>query len=302
MSDGSAALIVDVPQLNQEQLDDVVYTTELMEPLLNYINYSIQLSSAHKFPYYTASNIDGKLFKKVPRTDNWRKDPRISADAQWGEELYRAAKSDFDKGHLTKREDVQWGDTMAMARSAADTTFYYTNAVPQHPDLNQKIWLSLEDYILHTETVDNALRVCVFTGPVLSNNNPFFVTPVLGDTMQLPMLFWKVVVYPKADGKLYRVAFMMSQNRLMMESGMIKGLALKIAEENLFMQFDDAETYQVNISLVETFSGLTMPAAIDSYTDERSTKLVLEEIDVDPEARQVSAVESLGFVIRHLTR
>jgi len=190
LSDGSAALIVDVPQLNQEQLDDVVYTTELMEPLLNYINYSIQLSSAHKFPYYTASNIDGKLFKKVPRTDNWRKDPRISADAQWGEEL---------------------------------------------------------------------------------------------------------------DGKLYRVAFMMSQNRLMMESGMIKGLALKFAEENLFMQFDDAETYQVNISLVETFSGLTMPAAIDSYTDERSTKLVLEEIDVDPEARQVSAVESLGFVIRHLT-
>ena len=82
---------------------------------------------------------------------------------------------------------------------------------------------------------------------------------------------------------------------------MIKGLALKFTEENLFMQFDDAETYQVNISLVETLSGLTMPAAIDSYTDERSTKLVLEEIDVDPDARQVSAIESLGFVIRHLS-
>jgi len=67
------------------------------------------------------------------------------------------------------------------------------------------------------------------------------------------------------------------------------------------MQFDDAETYQVNISLVETLSGLTMPVAIDSYSDERSTKLVLEEIDVDPDARHVSAVESLGFVIRHLS-
>jgi endonuclease G len=297
---GSGIATVDVPQLNSEQLEDVVSNNEIEEALLHYINYSIQLSAIHKFPFFTATNIDGKLFKKVPRTNNWRKDPRINADEQWGEELYLAAKSDFDKGHLTKREDVQWGETIALARSAADTTFYYTNAVPQHADLNQAIWLSLEDYILHTETVNNALRVCVFSGPVLSSNNPFFVTPILGDTIQLPILFWKIVVYPKADGKLHRVGFMMSQNRLFIDSGIVKGLARKFAEKDLFMQFDDAATYQVNVSLIETLTGMTMPVAIDSYTDERSTKLVLEEIDIDPDVERMSGVENLGFVIQHL--
>lgn len=300
LSQEAEVLTVAVPQLNSEQLEDVVTTIDLLQPLLHYINYSIQLSATHKFPFFTAANIDGKLFKKAPRKDNWRKDPRINTDEQWGEELYRAAKSDFDKGHLTKREDVQWGETIALARSAADTTFFYTNAVPQHPGLNQDIWLSLEDYILHKETVNRGLRVCVFSGPVLSNSNPFFVTRVLGDTIQLPILFWKVVVYPKADGKLYRVGFMMSQNRLFIDSGIVKGLALKFAEENLFMQFDDAATYQVNISLIESLTGLTMPAAIDTYTDERSNKLVLEEIDIDPDETRVSTEEALGFIIQHL--
>jgi endonuclease G len=300
LTNGSETWNVDVPQLNSEQLEDVVKTIDLGETLLAYIHYSIQLSATHRFAFFTAANIDGKLFKKAPRTDNWRKDLRIDTDHQWGEELYRAVKSDFDKGHLTKREDVQWGETIALARSAADTTFYYTNAVPQHADLNQDIWLSLEDYILHQEAVNHALQVCVFSGPVLSKNNPFFVTPILGDTIQLPVLFWKVVVYPKADGKIYRVGFMMSQNKLFIDSGIVKGLALKLADENLYMQFDDAATYQVNVPLIESFSGLTMPAAIDSYTDDRSTKLILEEIDIDPDETRLSAEEELGFVIQHL--
>ncbi|WP_432710828.1 DNA/RNA non-specific endonuclease [Pedobacter sp.] len=300
LSETGALLPVAMPQLNSDQLEDIVTTKELGEPLLHYINYSIQLSATHKFPFFTAVNIDGKLFKNAPRTNNWRKDPRINDDEQWGEELYRATKSNFDKGHLAKREDVQWGETIALARRAADTTFYYTNAVPQHAGLNQDIWLSLEDYILHTETVNHGLRVCVFSGPVLSYNNPFFVTRILGDTIQLPILFWKVVVYPKADGRLYRVGFMMSQNRLFIDSGIVKGLALKFAAENLFLQFDDAATYQVNISLIESLTGLTMPAAIDSYTDERSTKLVLEEIDIDPDAERLSSAEALGYVLQHL--
>src|SRR5687767_11881281 len=73
--------------------------------VLNYMNYSVVLSSSRKFPFFTASNIDGQLFKKAPRNDNWRVDDR-AAEFQWGPELYRAEKSDFDRGHMTKREDV----------------------------------------------------------------------------------------------------------------------------------------------------------------------------------------------------
>lgn len=103
--------IVDLPVLNEEQQLDLILDLD-GNTVINYINYSLQLSSSYRFPYYTASNIDGLKFKKVPRKDNWRKDPRIPKELQLGTEFYTLPKSDFDKGHMTKREDVQWGDTL----------------------------------------------------------------------------------------------------------------------------------------------------------------------------------------------
>lgn len=287
---------VPLPILSEEQLTDLAYDNEGND-VIKYINYSLQQSASHKFPFYTATNIDGLQFKKAPRRDNWRKDKRLSKEFQLGKELYGAPKSDFDKGHMTKREDVQWGTTVGIALNAADSTFYYTNAVPQHKDLNRDIWRSLEDYILHTETKQNELRICVFTGPVLSGSNPYFVTPINGEQIQIPSLFWKVVVFQKEDGQLYRVGFMMSQNKLLIDNHIIEELE---SEDELFMQFDDAATYQVNISLIEELTGLKIPDAIDSYTDTRSTKLVLKEIDIDPDLESDSIEYQLGFGIEHL--
>ncbi|MDO3425530.1 DNA/RNA non-specific endonuclease [Chryseobacterium sp. APV1] len=287
--------IVSLPKLNEEQINDVVRDKDGND-IIKYINYSLQLSATHKFPFYTATNINGLLFKKVPRKDNWRNDDRVEG-YQWGKELYSAPKSNFDRGHMTKREDVQWGETIGIALNAADSTFYYTNAVPQHKDLNRDIWRSLEDYILHTETKQNELRVCVFTGPVLSRSNPYFVTPINDKQIQIPSLFWKVVVFQKEDGNLYRVGFMMSQNKLLSKNAIIEELE---SDNELFMQFDDADTYQVNISLIEDITGLEIPKAIDSYSDERSLKLILKEIDIDPDLESDSIGYKLGFSLENI--
>ncbi len=289
--------VVSLPKLSADQAKDLVYDQEY-RGILHYINYSLTLSASHKFPFYTATNIDGFLFKKVPRKDNWRKDDRVPRDVQFGKELYSAPLSYFDRGHMTKREDVQWGETIGIALNAAESTFYYTNAVPQHKDLNRDIWRSLEDYILHSETKQNELRINVFTGPVLSSSNPFFVTPIEGKQIQIPVLFWKVVVYPKGDGELYRVGFMMSQNKLLQSDNIIEVLEL---EDELFMKFDDAATYQVNISLIEELTGLELPKANDPYSDSRTTKLVLNEIDIDPDLESDSLEYQLGFNIGNLT-
>ncbi|WP_066223709.1 DNA/RNA non-specific endonuclease [Formosa haliotis] len=287
---------IPLPILNKEQKDDLVLDKN-NNSIINYINYSLQLSAIHKFPFYTATNIDGLNFKKVPRRDNWRKDARIRKDLQWGLELYRAPKSNFDRGHMTKREDVQWGASIGLALNAADSTFYYTNSVPQHKDLNRAIWRSLEDYILHTETNANELKVSVFTGPVLSRQNPYFVTAINDEQIQIPSLFWKVVVFQKEDGNLYRVAFIMSQNKLLLNDGIIEELE---RDDLLFMQFDDSATYQVNVSLVEEITGLEFPVAMDSYSDDRSIKLVLNEVDIDPDLESLSIENELGFVIEHI--
>ncbi len=262
----------------KDELDPVKYKNKA---LLDYVNYSVQLSASRKFPIFTASNIDGRLFRTAPRPKNWRLDERVK-NYQWGKDLYGARKSDFDKGHMTRREDVQWGETDDVAKIAADSTFYYTNAVPQHKDLNQDVWKNLEDYILHKETRKKSLKICVFTGPVLSMNDPEFVTPVNGEKIKLPTIFWKVVIYPKEDGKLYRAGFLMGQKKLLIEDGIIK-LPLKVtpsAVDEPFSRFDDAETYQVNISLIEQLTDLKMPKAKDAYKDDRNRKLVMKEIEI----------------------
>ncbi|MDP1880833.1 MAG: DNA/RNA non-specific endonuclease [Parachlamydiaceae bacterium] len=291
--------IVDLPIIGKKHVDDIAPIEGNDESILKYLNFSVKMSASRKFAFYTASNIDGNMFKKAHRR-GWRKDPRAK-EFQWGTELYSAKKSDFDKGHMTKREDVQWGKTIGLAQKGADSTFFYPNSVPQHKDLNQVIWKSLEDYVLHTETKTNLLKVCVFTGPVLSESDPNFVTQVKGATVQIPIVFWKVIVYPKNDGKLYRVGFMMSQNRLLFENGIVEEYEKGVIGEDLFMQFEDAETYQVNISLIETLAGIKFPKAIDSYKDDRSKKLVLKEIDIDPDLESFSNVENLGFSIDNLT-
>jgi len=277
----SPDLLVPLPVISAARQSDLAPVLGTTDNMARYVNYSIAMSKTRGFLYFAAANIDGALFKKVSRQDNWRKDDRIDSAYQWGEELYKASRSDFDRGHMVKREDVQWGQTVLEAQNAADSTFFYTNSVPQHADLNQKIWLALEDYILHTESVPNHLRIDVFTGPVLAETDPVFVTAVNGKEVKLPVLFWKVVVFTKGDGQLYRVGFLMGQRKLLLQDQIIRPETAKptlLAE--LFEDFEDAETYQVNIAAIETLTGLTFPQAQDVYQDQRPVKLVLEEVDV----------------------
>ncbi|HMG93835.1 MAG TPA: DNA/RNA non-specific endonuclease [Chryseolinea sp.] len=279
---------VEPPLLSQHQNRELVVTEKIPDGLVPYINYSLKLSSKRKFPFFTASNIDGKLFRKLKRKDHWRKDVRILKEYQWGPELYTAENSDFDKGHMTKREDVQWGLTDEDAIVAADSTFFYSNAVPQHSNLNRKIWRVLEDYILHTETKANELRINLFTGPVLSSKDPYLVTKVKAEYVQIPTLFWKVVYFRKNDDLLHCASFLMSQESLLKTNGLATSfrseLEAQTDEDRLFMEFEKAETYQVNLSTVEELSKLKFTSAIETYKDTRPVKLVIDEVDINAEA------------------
>jgi endonuclease G, mitochondrial len=294
---------LDLPELNERQQNDLAPVEGKDDGIADYINYSLALSQSRRFPYYTAANIDGKLFKKASRADNWRRDPRIADEHQWGKELYAADKSDFDRGHMTKREDVQWGHSVNVATKAADATFYYTNSVPQHANLNQKIWRLLEDYILHQETKERDMRVCVFTGPVLSKKDPRFVTEVQGTIIQIPTLFWKVVSFLKSDGQVYRTGFIMSQESLLRDNDIIEslrkddGLEAGSEEDDMFKLFDAADTYQVHVPIIEKLSRLTLPPGIDIFKNEKPLNLILKEVEVDAES---SKIDELGYEIPNM--
>ncbi len=285
----SPHLAAEFPEFSDELWEDLAYLME--EPdqyLLHYPHYSVAMHAIRRMPIFTAANIDGKTFKTISRTDifdggsdKWLKDKRIALHHQWGQELYGALKSDFDKGHMTKREDVQWGKHEQEAKEAARSTFYYTNATPQHAKVNQAIWRDIEDYVLKDETLTNALRICVLTGPVLRKDDPYFVTEVKGDKIRLPVYFWKLIYYTTHDQKLRRVAFMVGQEKILERLGITEPSRREITRgKSYFQNFEKADTYQVNVNLVEELTGLTFAPAKDVYTDERPVKLTLEEVTV----------------------
>lgn len=285
-------LKVPLPQVNASSKRDLAPVEGSKSTVLHYPHHSVVLSRKRKFPLFTAVNIDGKAFRNINREslfpsgdDKWEIDER-ARDFQWGVELYSTKGSDFDKGHLVKREDPQWGNDEEMAANAARSTFFYANCVPQVGDLNRKEWLSLENYILKKESAANKLKVSVFTGPVLADDDPFFINTVRGQEVQIPVLFWKLV-YFSGDGKtLSRVAFLMGQRELLFKRRIVRPkpegeLETIIVKPKLFEDFDDAATYQVNVAVVEQLTGLSFSPANEPYRDTRPVKIILKHVEVE---------------------
>lgn len=277
---------VPLPDLSPQLQAKIAPVTRSRNNVLKYVHFSVIQHAERRLPLLTAANMDGKNFRKLSRKDifdskgdTWAKDPRIAKEHQWGYELYGAPKSDFDRGHMTKREDVQWGYKSSTAKKAAASTFFYTNAVPQHKDVNRAIWRELEDYILHKETVAMALRINTFTGPIFKEDDPVFVSRVQGERIQLPTLFWKVIYFSKGD-QLFRIGFLVGQDGLLKKHGIVeKSRSLKKKSDGLFDDFEKADTYQVDVDLIESLSGLRFPLAWDVFEDDRPRKLILESVN-----------------------
>ncbi|MEM6686605.1 MAG: DNA/RNA non-specific endonuclease [Bacteroidota bacterium] len=254
---------------------------------LPYENYSVLQNPFRKFPYYSAVNVDGKHFYKLKRdsifagSERWAKDDRIPLETQWGDDLYGARKYDFDRGHLAKREDVQWGTDEEVARLAARSTFYYTNAVPQVSKLNRGVWKQIENYILHHEVVKNSMKICLFSGPVFRDDDPEFLQTINGEIVRLPYLFWKVVYYVK-DGTLHRAGFLTSQHRQMQKKRIIKPVSrsTESARTVHFNSFKDAETYQVHVSFIEQISQLSFEAAAEMFQNDDPERIILSRVNV----------------------
>jgi endonuclease G len=122
--------------------------------------------------------------------------------------------------------------------------------------------------------------------------------------IKIPTLFWKVVFFEKSDGKLYRAAFLMSQESLLRDNSIVESFRDSLEalddEDKLFAEFAEAETYQVNISTIEKLSRMTFPKAKDIYEDDRSIKLILKEVDVLERFDDAPDAYNPGFEIEGL--
>ena len=148
----------------------------------------------------------------------------------------------LDRGHVLRRLDTVWGDDFGDAKKANDDTFHWTNCSPQHKDFNQghDLWLGIESHLLN-QAIANNLKVSIFNGPVLEDDDPHY------RDIQLPRAFWKVVAFVRDDGKLSASGYLLTQ------AEQLKG-DLKEGVEGVF---DDWNGFQVPIAEIERMTGLS---------------------------------------------
>jgi endonuclease G len=221
---------VPLPKIAVDLEEDIVPLKSGIGNELKYTHFSVVMSKSRKLAFFTAVNIDGNDFVSVERDrDSWYYDPRIETNYQCGPELYKY--NDLDRGHLVRRMDPNWG---SEAEEANRDTFHFTNCAPQHRNLNQQTWLSLERYILKNAT-KYGLKVTVFTGPV------FRIDDMIYRGVQVPAEFWKIAVMIKNDENMSATAYLQTQKNLI---------------EDLEFAYGKYRTYQVPISRIEALTRL----------------------------------------------
>ncbi|GAA5203782.1 DNA/RNA non-specific endonuclease [Microbacterium jejuense] len=177
---------------------------------LTYPRFTVLVDPERRLAAVTGVNIDGAALQDLPRTGQWRLDPRLPDEEQAGPAVY--ADNDLDRGHLVRRRDPGWG-TAAEARAATAATFVYPNAAPQASGFNQskELWLGLEDHVLeYADATDR--RLAVFTAPVLTDEDPAY------RGIQVPRRFFKVASWAAADDgaptQLAAAGFVLDQSDL----------------------------------------------------------------------------------------
>ncbi|MBB3640207.1 DNA/RNA non-specific endonuclease [Variovorax atrisoli] len=203
---------------------------------LRYQHFSTVQCISRRMPLYSACNIDGSKSKNVPRHDTWSYDGRIGKEYQMLREAYGPQQDGkFSRGHMTRRQDPNWGP-LATAQRANIDTFFATNACPQWQPFNDGLWGDLEDYVLGNAQGDDK-RISVFTGPILRPED----AERFG--IRIPRDFWKVVAFiSEATGELSAIAYLMSQGTYL-DSGVARDL-------------EDFGTSQRPLAFIEAETGL----------------------------------------------
>jgi endonuclease G, mitochondrial len=223
--------------------------SELLEPedgnkhVLRYHNYSVVMHAKRRFAIYSAANVSfGGRFDMSRPADVWRVDPRIPSEHQITNFYYKG--NQFDRGHLTRREDLEFGPSVKRALQSAADTCHWTNCTPQHKGFNQnkELWQGIERHLLENAILADHFNAQVFTGPVLEEDDPVYdAFPAI----QYPARFWKIVAALDSDEKLFATAFILDQSDVIEEFGIEEAVPIGAFK-----------TFQVKVSEIERLTGL----------------------------------------------
>lgn len=249
--------------------------------ILHYHNYSVVMHSKRRFAIYTAANVrfDQRYALKRP-TDVWRVDPRIDLDHQITNFYYKGNK--FDRGHLTRREDLEYGPTRMDALQSAADTCHWTNSTPQHERFNQnkELWQGIERYLLEERIVNEDFNSQVFTGPIFDEDDPVYAA---FPKIQYPVRFWKVVAALDDKGKLFATAYILDQTDVIAQFGIEAA------------PFGAYKTFQIKIKEIERLTGLSFTSGSGTAAKPLSDADPLETKPPKKKPRRPSGPQEAAF-------
>ena len=216
---------------------------------LRYEHYSVLMCAERRLAYLSACNIDFDAPASVGREEGegrWKLDPRLDRGQQLGSAYY--ANNDYDKGHLTRREDVAWGRGKQEAIRANQDSFTYTNSAPQQFRFNQssagkglRLWGELENYIT-AQGEQQRSRLSIFNGPVFGEQDKKL------DDALVPLAFFKIVIWRDGTDQPGAVGFLLEQGDLVadlaekIDAGEFQVRQRRIADIEAMLDLDFGDT------------------------------------------------------------
>lgn len=254
--DGKTVISLNV--LNSEHKKALPKVDGNPQKLLHYTDLSVWYNKHRKVPFVAAYNVDGANQEEVKRASAFKPDPRIDAKYQLGYTFYDLITefTEFEIGHMASHNEMSWGSDKKLK---ALQTFHFTNSVPQVERLNSGLWGKLENYVVKEVADTKNKKISVFTGPMLREDNPPYA---FDKSFKVPLFFYKIIVFSSGN-KLYSTAFVMSQYRRAIELNLIEKKTQLLpkartfrARKEPFTDYQHKEVFQVNIDLVENYTGL----------------------------------------------
>lgn len=156
-------------------------TYSASEAIIERPYYTLRYNEAHEQAMWVAYQLSADSLRqnKLPRTDDFRKDPRVRTGSA---ALQDYQGSGYDRGHLAPAADFSYDD-FALSQS-----FYLSNMSPQVPSFNRGIWKKLEDKVRDWAIAND--NIYVVTGPVL---NKTFKT-IGPNKVSIPEYYYKIVL------------------------------------------------------------------------------------------------------------
>lgn len=185
---------------------------------IHHTRHSLLFNRVRGFAFVSAANVDGATLPGAQYTTrSFKNDQKIQptslqVDRDRG---YRESATHgfgpnpWDQGHLARRKSMSWGDE-AEARIAERESDMWSNIAPQHGNLHDDAWGSIEDWMLDRVQGQGGQRACVFTGPVFTEDDPEHKNGANETPIRIPAGFWKVISV-ELDGAMRSAGFLVWQ-------------------------------------------------------------------------------------------